>query len=226
MLKYLNLCIEHDLPFSTFDILRAACTNSKIAANLFMFIVCNFPNKIEFIRVCEKLENELGFRFNWVSYDSFIEAFNWITDSYGLNPADFSIISEIATQYVDAKYLFREGMDVKLPQDFLLNREIVNMRARLGEKVINELPIYRPWLSKEQKQIIVIDNERLKIIVRTPITVALMKVNQYETPKESRFLNIWHPNNYEIRRNMMYCENLDKEWFSLAVNYTLKKINK
>ena len=224
LFRYLNLCREYDLPFSTFDILRGVCTNSDNAAKLFFYIVCNFADKIEFVRICERLENELGFRFHWISYSSFSKAFEWVCEAYGMsNPRDIQIIYETATQYVDAKYLEQGGANNNLPKDFHLKSEIKFMRERLGERAIRELPFGKPRLTSTQKEIIRIDSDsnKLKIMARTPVAVALLKLDKYIISE----WDLWHPSSYKVRRNMMYCENLDPEWYTKAIAFTFTKIS-
>jgi hypothetical protein len=68
--RYIEICNQFNLPFSAFDIIRAACSSSDICAKLFFFLICYSTSNEDFIRTCGKMEEELGFRFHWCSFES------------------------------------------------------------------------------------------------------------------------------------------------------------
>lgn len=222
--RYIEICNQFNLPFSAFDIIRAACSSSDICAKLFFFLICYSTRNEEFIRTCGKMEEELGFRFHWCSFESIQKNFNSIIDNHG-NDA-IGLILEKSSLIIDRKFLMFNNNNWKMPEGFHLNTSMNSMRQRLGESVINELPHWRPFIPETRKTIIPIDNKKLKIMTRCPIAIALVKLNLYESelPNGGKILDLWHLNNHEIRRNIIYCENLDNQWYDLAITYAINQI--
>ena len=224
LLQYVKICSDFQLPLSAFDNLRAACSNSDLTARLFFFLLYYSSNNEEFMKRCEKFEQELGFKFYWCSFVSFSSAVWWVSKTW---PVDFNRLIERAGTHVKTQHLNYN------PNDWVfngsINSEITNMRARLNHTVLTELPKRYPWLSEESKQIITITNDmpyRLKVMARSPITIGLCKLNLYneQLPEGDKVHDLWHFENHEIRRNIIYCEELDKNWFDIAVKYTIKEI--
>ncbi len=224
--RYIQLCTQFDLAFSAFDSIRAAISSSKIAAKLYFFLICHSATNEDFIRVCEKMEEELAFRFYWCAFESIEAGFNWTTSYYG--EEYLATILDKAKLVIEPKFLSFQPSEWKITEGFHLKTAINNMRGKLGESVIGELPHRRPFIIKSRKFIIQIEHENLKIMARCPITIALLKLNLYESelPDGGNAYDIWHFNNHEVRRNMMYCENLDPEWNDLAITYAFNQINK
>jgi hypothetical protein len=219
--KYIKVCIQYHLPFSAFDSIRASCSNSELTAKLFFCILINAETNDEFIKTCEKMEEELGFKFHWCSFETFESAVNWIFEIWSnINIGD---ILERAKLYLEPKYLNFDKKDWKCSPH--LNTEISSMRARLGETIINELPQKIPWLKELRKHIIPFPNEipKLKIMARCPFTIGLSKLNLYtkDLNETEGKHDIWNLNNHEVRRNIIYCQQIDPEWYDLALKYTI-----
>lgn len=199
--RYIEICNQFNLPFSAFDIIRAACSSSDICAKLFFFLICYSARNEEFIRTCGKMEEELGFRFHWCAFESIQKNFNSIIDNYG-NDVIGSIL-EKSSLIIDRKFLMFNNNDWKMPEGFHLKTSMNSMRQRLGESVINELPYSRPFIIEGRKAVIPVENKKLKIMVRCPTAIALVKLNIYESelPNGGKIVDLWHLNNQEIRRN-------------------------
>ncbi|MFD3409039.1 hypothetical protein SKC37_10250 [Aquirufa sp. HETE-83D] len=225
--KYIQLCIEHDLPFSAFDIIRASSSSTDLTAKLLCSLIMNSVNKDEFIRTCVKMEEELGFKFHWCSFESIEDEISSILELIGFEKLGF--IMERVSLIMRLHYFqvthpeWRKQLAPIIPT-------INQMRRNLGEAVINELPRKYPWISDQRKKIIQLNDpnvsNRLKIMFRVPITVALLKLNLYknELPTTGNVSDLWHLNNHEVRRNMMYCENLDPTWYDFAISYAKRII--
>jgi hypothetical protein len=222
--KYIKVCIEHHLPFSAFDNIRASCSSSDLTAKLYFFLICYTESNDQFIKACEKIEEELGFKFHWCSFNSFESAINWLYDTWG--NIDIGPIFEKAVLYIERKYLIYDERDWK--STIHLNVELSNMRFLLKEAIINELPSTIPWLDEKRKAIIPIPNEipKLKIMARGPIAIGLTKCNIYsdDLPLNGNKSEIWNINNNEVRRNIMYCQQIDSNWYDLAIKYTINKL--
>jgi hypothetical protein len=225
--KYIQLCIEHDLPFSAFDLIRASCSSTDLTAKLLCSLIMNSVNKDEFIRTCVKMEEELGFKFHWCSFESIEDEISSILELIGFEKSEF--IMERISLIMRPHYIQATHPEWKkqLGPIFLT---IKQMRRNLGKAVINELPRKYPWISEQRKEIILLNDpnvsKRLIIMFRVPITVALLKLNLYknELPTTGNVSDLWHLNNHEVRRNMMYCENLDTAWYDFAVSYAKRII--
>ena len=170
----------------------------------------------------------MGFKFHWCSFNSFESAINWLYDTWG--NIDIGPIFEKAVLYIERKYLIYDERDWK--STIHLNVELSNMRFLLKEAIINELPSTIPWLDEKRKAIIPIPNEipKLKIMARGPIAIGLTKCNIYsdDLPLNGNKSEIWNINNNEVRRNIMYCQQIcqqiDSKWYDLAIKYTINKL--
>jgi hypothetical protein len=78
LLKYFNICINNDLPFSTFDILKALVCSSEIAAKSFLYFACFDEQEKFVIEQYKQVEDDLGFSFHWISRDDWTKAITWI----------------------------------------------------------------------------------------------------------------------------------------------------
>ena len=177
------------------------------------------------MKTCEKIEDELGFKFHWCSFNSFELAINWLYDTWSnLSIAD---IFAKANLFLDSKFLNFDKNDWKF--NLHLNSEINSMRARLGENIINELPTKYPWIKEDRKAIMPFPDEvpKLKIMARSPIAIGLTKCDVYsgDLPLNENKLDLWNLNNHGVRRNIIYSQQIDPIWYDIAITYTINKLN-
>src|SRR5690606_19789954 len=67
ILLYFQICAKHQLPFSTFDQLRAISKSSIIAAKAFFFLGINQQEPEQYIQqLIPNMEMDLGFCFHWI----------------------------------------------------------------------------------------------------------------------------------------------------------------
>ncbi|MDP1815435.1 MAG: hypothetical protein Q8K92_13385 [Leadbetterella sp.] len=223
LLQYVKICSDFQLPLSAFDNLRAACSNSDLTARLFFFLLYYSSHNEEFMKRCEKFEQELGFKFYWCSFDSFGSAVAWVEKTWTV---DYKFLFETAATHVKSHHLHYNDNDWVF--DGTINDPLRKMRGRLGDIVLRELPRRWPWLPEERKNIIQITDNMpvgLKVMARCPISIGLSKLNLYSKalPEGDKVHDIWHFENHEVRRNIIYCEELDKNWFDFAIKYTIHK---
>jgi hypothetical protein len=63
LLKYFSICVNNNLPFSTFTILKAISSSSALAAKAFVFFVYSDEQEKFVIEYSKDLEDDLGFHF-------------------------------------------------------------------------------------------------------------------------------------------------------------------
>lgn len=224
--NYYLVCINNDLPFSTFDILRAVGFSSQLAARCFAYIKCfdtsqNFMNSNG-----KKMEDDLGFCFHWVSNTDWYAAMEWLgcqTDASIVAYIGAAIKSYFEQQNpgpqfaVIANYLLGGQIPI-LENNFHLNTRIIKLRESLGAKVLTELPSECPKVPDHYKSIISVNHSTapIKILLKSPLSVALSIAGADDT--------LWSDGNEYIRRNVKYAQQLSPEWYSEAILFALTKI--
>lgn len=224
-LSYYQVCLDHHLPYSTFDMLRAVGYSSLLAARAFAFLVC-FDGKDGFRDgAWEQMEQDLGFSFHWVSSGHWADAFEWVCGP------DTGLVAQISTSlksYLEnlqpspqfrklMRYIVQDRVPV-LPGNFHLAGRVTELRSSLGARVINELPKNIPTIPIGYRQIIPVNesNQNVEILLRAPLVVALSITGNDDA--------IWHSDNEHKRRNIRYSQQLAPEWYAEALNYSITKI--
>ena len=225
-LSYYKICLNHDVPYSTFDILRATGFSSLLAARVFVFLLCyddarSFPEE-----VCKRIENDLGFLFHWINKDNWIMAMEWIgcyTDADLMASVSLGVKSFLDDLYPSNLFskisnYVTQNIRPQMQLGYHLHQRITELRASLGAKVLSELPNACPKIPEEYKNIIGVNegNANVKILLKSPLAVALSITGKDET--------LWNEQNEYIRRNVIYSQQLNPEWYSEAVIYCLTKI--
>jgi hypothetical protein len=230
VLKYYKVCINHEIPFATFDIIRAASRSPELLARFYCVLALNKSSDNFIETICKNIEDDLGICFHWISQNDWEEAIEWIKQSYSnenivlidklLREAIYNVLSD-----TEPIQFFKGIADFMQSQiipdfDFHVNAEIINLRQSLGERVLNELPQDCPQIFEIFKPILPVNyNTRLiKILLKTPLAIALSITGKDES--------IWGKGeNYDIiRRNMQYCQWIAPEWYGKAVSYCLSRL--
>jgi hypothetical protein len=219
LLSYFNICIENDIPFSTFDQLRAISRSSEVAARAFFFLGINQTETNNYIqKAIPEMEKDLGFCFYWINKDDWKNALNEINELS--NDQYLSDIFCLISSYMQENGLlellqFINGMPIV--NDKIYNADITKLRAKLGERILKELPYASPKITNEY-HIPIKDNRPVKLLLRAPIAVA-ESINdiQKEYP-------IWAGDNHRdsIRRNIQYSQYLNPEFHKRAILQALK----
>ncbi|HCQ14496.1 hypothetical protein, partial [Flavobacterium sp.] len=206
---YYYLCKENDLPFATFDIIKAITTSSELAAKAFSFLSLKFDaNEYRFSgNDFVELENDLGFSFHWVDTN------HWL-DNFEKNPELISaVFSMFDLQYKKLKInIFDENEN----NQFLFNSELNKLRQRLGSRIIQELPSFSIYHDRSQyvKELPSQDwPDKVNILVMVPLIVA--------SSISGKMDSLWHVNGDNFRRRIKYVENLDKKWYEESLIYYL-----
>jgi hypothetical protein len=213
VLSYFKICQQHKIPFSTFDQLRALSKCSKVAAKAFFFLGVNQEDFNEFIQLdIPTLERDLGFCFHWVNKEDWLTAFQKANAFFNANN-DFSIEKELYKLVED----YLKGINLSRILDFVnetkiqvetvLQSDIMELRSKLGEKVLNELPKHYAY-NESNYGLPIERNESIRLILQASIAVAesiMLDDNKH---------SIWggDERREEIRRNIQYCQYLDNQF--------------
>lgn len=206
---YYYLCKENDLPFATFDIIKAITTSSKLAAKAFAFLSVKFDegqykfSGNDFV----ELENDLGFSFHWVMLS------DW-ENICQINPETFEALAVMLNFKWNKLSLYL--LQKNRIENFVFNAELNNVRERLGERVLCQLPFYDIQKDRNnyikpipQKQW----NDQVNILVIASLTVA-SSISGNDT-------GLWHVNGDNFRRRIKYVEDIDKKWYEESLIYYL-----
>jgi len=219
LLTYFNICVKNDIPFSTFDQLRAISRSSKVAARTFLFLGINQEEIDYFIqKAIPEMEKDLGFCFHWIKKEDWEIALTELVEHY--NNQYFEQIFGLISLYMrengfDDIFKIINGENIKKVN--ILNTDIRDVRALLGERVLKELPHMTPKITKEYNIPI---NEHLpvKLLLRAPIAVA-ESINDTQNAYP-----IWAGDDQResIRRNIQYSQYLNSEFYSRVIIHALK----
>lgn len=219
VLAYFNICTKHDLPFSTFDELRAISRSSEVAARAYLFLGINNESPDDFIRkFIPEMEQDLGFCFHWIKKTDWLNSLDELTTFYGEQYKDN--IEELFSSYMENIGLFDICLFLKniSNENFKIDhREISTFRASLGARILGELPLHTPKITKDYG-IPVEQHPQVKLLLRSPIAVAeSINDTQHEYP-------IWAGDDHRdgIRRNIQYSQYLNPEFYNKAILHALK----
>lgn len=220
LLIYFNICVQYDLPFSTFDQLRAISRSSLVAAKAFLFLGVNQSGSIEYIQEdIPELEKDLGFCFHWIAIIHWEKSINEIAQLIG--DQYYSDILELISNYMEnneLQSLFRIMSGSGFDTEPILQSHIRDLRSQLGIRVLNELPRNSPKITSDYN-IQIEDHNQVRLLIQSPIAVAESINNiQKEYP-------IWAGNETRevIRRNIQYSQYLKPEFYNKTILHVLTR---
>ncbi len=221
LLVYFNICKKYEIPYSTFDQVRALSMSSQVAARAFFFLGINQDEVDIFIqKVVPNLEQELGFCFHWAYYQDWGRAFDEVLGAYGQNKDTIEAIAPLL-----ALYLQESGLEVLnafintgnvAERKQVLHSDIRHLRASLGERVLNELPDMGPAISSDY-QIPIHAHLPVKVILKSAIAVGeSVKGVSVEKP-------IWGGDDHRsrLRRYIQYSQYLHPQFYSDIILHVL-----
>lgn len=226
LLSYYEVCRNHNLPYSTFDILKGIAFSSKLAARVFVYLLCYESSQTFLEEESATMEQDLGFAFHWINKQDWESAMVWV-DCF-TNPELLILVSSSIKSHFDSLYpaaqfgnIFNyvfQATTPPLPKDYHLNSKIATMRETLGSGVLSQLPNQGPKIPDNYKCVLPVTNENanVKILLKSPLSVALSISGLNDSLWKKEYIN--------IRRNVRYCQQLNPIWYSEAVNYCLHKL--
>ena len=221
VLVYFNICLQYDIPYSTFDQLRAISRSSEVVSRAFLFLGFNSYDQTEYIqKAIPELEKDLGFCFHWVT------KMDWENAILEINaPDDFKYyqhIGKLILSYFeenDIQELFKFINGSRIESEFITQSQILDLRAKLGERVLNELPYNSPKIS-DNYHIQIKEHLKVRLLLQAPIAVAESISN---IPKKYM---LWGGDEKRqvIRRNIQYGQYLKPDFYKKIILHTLNKI--
>ena len=226
LIKYYDICTINNIPYSTFDVFRAASLSQELAAKMFCQL-CFYNEHYNFIeKIIPDMEDDLGVSFHWISPDSWGNAINWIELSFSedKSPKIQKFIGDLYESTPNMEWFAKIKHFIQTsniaPIDFIFKQEVQTLQSSLGEKVINALPQNNITLPKDYKNLLPhIDNfNRIKTMLYSPLIVALSLKDLYK--------DLWYYSNEEMRRDIRYAHWLAPIWYSKAIIYFLNELKK
>jgi hypothetical protein len=229
---YFNKCSNQNLPYSTFDQIRAIGGSSIVAAVSFLWLITQ-KSSVEDSYFIEKsipqLEQELGFNFHWITATDWEKAFEKI-ENYFLelgNLKQIDIIMEHIIGIVKMKFEYDQLQELynylNTKKMSITNRvgnsEIIYLRSQLGARILNELPRETPTTTHNY-DVPIETHIQVSLLLRTPIAVSESIAGKQAS------LNFWasSPQANKIRRNMQYAQFLNFTFYKALLYQTLNQI--
>jgi hypothetical protein len=218
LLSYFSICIDYDIPFSTFDQIRAVSRSSKVAARAFLFLGINHYEPDNFIlKAVPTMEKDLGFCFHWINkddWDSALAEINELYNEYIIIEIYSLISSYMQDNGLTQLWQYITGKPIK--SDLISNHDINTLRAKLGIRVLNELPNYKPRIMDDYN-IPIEQHEQVQLLLYSPIAVA-ESINDIQHGQP-----IWGGDDFRniIRRNIQYSQYIAPEFYKRILLHTL-----
>ncbi|MRI62728.1 hypothetical protein EDM00_01765 [Ornithobacterium rhinotracheale] len=218
LLKYFEICINHDLPFSTFDQIISIAQSSELLSIAFFYLGINQYDIDEYVqKIVVEIEKDLGVCFHWVKKDDWKSAIDTTANLIGIQY--YNQILEILIKYLDEndlKNLFDFFNDKSLSASIISNADLMNLRQRLGESVLNEIPKSLPKITNTYN--IPIKNHRsIFLLFNSAIAAAesIIGINDK--------FPIFGRERDNIRRNIQYTRDLTPQFYKRILIYVLSE---
>lgn len=223
ILKYFEICVQFDLPFSTFDQLSAISRSSKTASRAFLFLLIEQDKADENIQIrIPEMEKDLGFCFHWITKMDWENAIDEICNTFGYNNYHGDIAGLISSYLKEndlqklSCFISCKSLETKL----IYQNDIHELRRELGERVTKELPHHSPKISSKYN--IQIENHKeVRLLLQSPIAVA-ESISNIQKDDHS----LWGGGKIRevIRRNIQYSQYLQRDFYNRMIFHVLKKI--
>lgn len=220
LLSYFDICIKNQIPFSTFDQLRAISRSSLVAARAFFFLGINQQDPDDFIqKTIPELEIDLGFCFHWIKKEDWRFAFEEINQIFEYKYIENTM--GLVSTYMEQNNLRDLSMyinDANISPIQIFHEDIRELRAQLGQRVLNELPEMKPII-QHNYHIPIKDHKKVSLLLHSPIAVVESILDiQKDHP-------IWGGDEFRetIRRNIQYSQYLNREFYNKAILHVLNR---
>ena len=225
VLKYFNICVQYDIPFSTFDQLRALSRSSGVASRAFFYLGINQSDSVEYIqKAIPEIEKDLGFCFHWIAKFDWEKSINEITELVGFEYQHkiFNLVSSYMGE-IGLQKLFKFVSGIDIVSEPISQINITDLRSQLGERVLKELPHSSPIIN-DNYGIKIQDHSIVRLLLQSPIAVA-ESINEVQTASP-----IWGGDDRRrvVRRNIQYSQYLcslypKTDFYNKAILHVLKR---
>jgi hypothetical protein len=215
---YYHICVQQQIPFSTFDQIRAIARSSELAIKSFFYLGVNQQDTDDYIqRQVTALEQDLGFCFHWAKKGDWVSAIELV--SAYIPPDYFIKVISLMNLYMDEiklsflkKYLYGETLNEDIR---IYNSTINEARSLLGERVLKELPEDTPHTS-DNYDIPIDQSHAIKLLLRAPIAVA-------ESIMNKSIKSIWDDPEIasNLRRNIQYAQYIAPDLYYKTIYHCL-----
>jgi hypothetical protein len=208
LLAYFKFCIQFDLPYSTFDQIRAIQRSRECAVKAFFYLGLNSGLDTFADKISLEIERDLGFNFYWAGREEWQLCFNYWLDRKGVE--EINKLSGIMTGYfaaADLEALIPYLDNIKVIKSSVDNSKLRSVRSCLGERTAKELPKNIPFTNSEYN--IPIQNHiNINFLIKSAIAVA-ESIMGNDHPE----MNLWGytSNNARIRRGVQYAQSLSQQ---------------
>tara|TARA_R110002049_G_scaffold1346_1_gene10227 strand:- start:7677 stop:10730 length:3054 start_codon:yes stop_codon:yes gene_type:complete len=219
-MAYFQLCKRFEIPFSTFDQIRAIQRTRECAMKAFFYLLSNDVKGAFAADDAIQLENELGFCFHWISANFWSDYFEKTLLVIGDNQPSF-LASEVMCYFNASKcpkilnFIFNPQMNVEQ----LSNAILQSYSSELHERVLKELPKDSPFCSSHY-DIPIEKHNRIEFLLKSALAAA-------ESIKGTDDLNrnLWGygVGNTKMRRYVQYAQSLQPELYEHVITYVLKQ---
>lgn len=220
VLKYFQICINNNIPFSTFDELRAISKSSLIASKAFLYLGIYQHNTDEYIqKYIPEIEKDLGFCFHWIKKSDWQSSLADICECFEIE--DLTTMISLINLYMQENNLInlaRYISDNLIEKNKIYNQDIIEIRAELGEHVLSILPKDLPKISKDYN-IPIQEHPQIKLLLHSPIAVAeAINDTQHD-------FSIWDDSVFgeTLRRNIQYSQYLNPNFYNKVILHVLQK---
>ncbi|QXP63254.1 hypothetical protein [Polaribacter sp. HaHaR_3_91] len=214
-----KICIDHEIPFSTFDQLRAISRNSEVAAKAFFLIGRNQFDTDEYIqKSIPEMEKDLGFCFHWIQKEHWDSALNVLNEEFGIEHYIRNLgLLKSYMEFNDLQEVLNYVTGNNINPKKITYSQIMNLRASLGVRVLRELPYGSPKINS-QRNIPINEHKPIKLLLNAPIAVA-ESINNLQDKT-----SIWGGDEFRemIRRNIQYSQYINQTFYNKLLAYALK----
>lgn len=169
--------------------------------------------------IVPEIENDLGFCFHWISKVDWGKAIEEVNEINGYKY--YNNILELLSSYLSLNgqsNLFKFISGTEIVSNTITQRDILDLRQQLGERVLKELPYHSPKISSNYS-IHIEQHKEVKVLLRSPIAVA-ESINNIE-----KKYPIWGGDEFRdvIRRNIQYSQYLKPDFYNSIIFHVLNR---
>ena len=220
ILAYFKICVQFDLPFSTFDQLRAISRSSKTASRAFLFLGINHEDIDNYFqKEIPEIEKDLGFCFHWVTKTDWKNTLDEICQQHEEYRSDIASLISSYMKEIDlvelSQFIEGKSFDIKL----IYHKDIDELRGELGQRVMEELPRNSPKIN-DNYNIQIKEHKMVRLLLQSPIAVAESISNKHGD------YSIWGGGKVRevIRRNIQYSQYLQRNFHKRMILHVLKNL--